>query len=149
MPERHNDDRPVIARAPGDNRSTIGVFLAPSGVRTGPGRCPGDVRAISARAPFNRTIFCLQNNRPIQETSPGHRSAIGRRPSDAFLNALTPKIIAGTPGAFKLYLKLDGARPMSKISYCHRPIVPVAGRTPYDVTIFCRNRRRPAAVSYL
>jgi hypothetical protein len=48
---------------------------------------------------------------------------------------MTPKkIIVRTPLIFKKYLKLDGARPMSKIFDC--PIVTVAGRTSADITIF-------------
>jgi hypothetical protein len=41
------------------------------------------------------------------------------------------------------------ARPMSKIFSCCRPIVTAAGRMPADIAIFRRNRRRPAAFSYL
>jgi hypothetical protein len=62
---------------------------------------------------------------------------------------VTPKIIVRPLLAFKYYLKLEGARPMSKIFSCCRPIVTAAGRTPADFEIFWRNRRRPAAFSYL
>jgi hypothetical protein len=40
---------------------------------------------------------------------------------------VTPKFIVRPPLAFKYYLKLEGARPMSKIFSCCRPIVTAAG----------------------
>jgi hypothetical protein len=130
-----NDDRPVPVYESFGYRAII-VWLLVSI------QAPGRARPMSARTPFKSDGVLVEQK---IARSKNHRPMSDRW----YLYSVTPKIIVRPPLAFKYYLKLEGARPMSKTFSCCRPIVTAAGRTPADTAIFWRNRRRPAAFSYL
>jgi hypothetical protein len=120
-----NDDRPVSVHESSGYRAII-VWLLSSI------QAPGGARPMSARAPFKSdAVFSRTKNRPIKKiiarSPPGDRTMSARW----YLYSVIPKIIVRPPLAFKYYLKLEGARPMSKIFSCCRPIVTAPdGRRP-------------------
>ena len=108
---------------------------------------------VSIRAPMRCSSECLWNRKAFldQKQLPKSKTtSLGARAVSVrwIFKHIDPKYYR--PNAISLlYLKLDGARPMSKIFSCYHPIVTAAGRKPADIVIFWKIRRRPAAVCYL